>query len=233
MVGLAKPFAATMRDRQLEWALGGGIPVDALEKRHGKVSWVLKPKRRKLNLFRSEWWKYITGKEHRWARALNSSQCFAVNVFAPLAEETARAPKALQVLLPNRGLVPQDTVGVEFEFTPEGAPAWLGERGQATQLDVYFRVTRSSRCIGHVLVEIKFTETSFGRCRGWAKPGKPSPNPDPSRCLDASAILSAPQANCWLAQIEGRQYWKIMSQLESSIRGDAIRVAGACPFRHG
>jgi hypothetical protein len=231
---VTKPFAESMRDRQLKWALGAGIPIAALEKRHEKVSCVLKPEHQKLNLFRQGWWAHIEGKEHLWARALNSSQCFAVNVFAPLAEEGGRAKSALQVLLPKRDLGSQDTVCVEFEFTPEGAPTWLGERRQATQLDVYFRITRSGRCLGHVLVEVKFTETSFGCCRGWeANPNEPIRNPDPSRCLNVSAILSAPQANCWLAQMEGRQYWKIMSDAESSIRKEAIRMAGVCPFRHG
>jgi hypothetical protein len=231
---VTKPFAESMRDRQLEWALGAGIPVAALEKRREEVSWVLRSEHQNLNLFRPDWWAYIAGREHRWARALNSSQCFAVNVFAPLAEEPTRARRALQVLLLNRNLGSQDTVCVEFEFTPEGAPEWLGERRQATQLDVYFRVARSGRCIGHVLVEVKFTETSFGCCRGWeANPDKPIRNPDPSRCLNVSAILSAPQANCWLAQVEGRQYWKIMSDAESSIREEAVRTAGVCPFRHG
>lgn len=123
---VTKPFAETMRDRQLEWALGeGGIPVAALERRREKVSWVLEPQYQKLNMFRSDWWSYIAGREHRWARALNSSQCFAVNVFAPLAEESARARRALQVLLPSRDLGPQDTVCVEFEFTPEGAAELL------------------------------------------------------------------------------------------------------------
>lgn len=227
---LTEPFAIAMRDRQLAWALRGGIPVDSLEERHGKVSWVLKSECQKRNLFRPEWWCYIAGKEHRWARALNSSQCFAVNIFAPLAEDPARAHRALQALLPMRDLGSQDTVTVQFEFTPEGAPEWLGERGQATQVDVYFEVTRSGRCIGDVLVEVKFTETSFGCCRGWeAERDKLSPNP----CLNASAVLSAPQANCWLAQVEGRRYWEIISRPDSSIRTEAIRAADACPFRHG
>jgi hypothetical protein len=233
-IPVTRPFAESMRDRQLEWALAAGIPVAALEKRHEKVSWVLKPEHKKLNLFRSDWWAYIAGKEHRWARALNSSQCFAVNVFAPLAEEAERANSALQVLLPKRDLGSQDTVRVEFEFTPEGAPTWLGEWRQATQLDVYFRITRPGRCIGHVLVEVKFTETSFGCCRGWDDaPDRPIPNPDRSRGLNVSAILSDPQANCWLAQVEGRQYWKLLTVAESSIREDAIQMAGTCPFRHG
>jgi restriction endonuclease-like protein len=234
MADLTGAFATMMRDRQFAWALGGGIPTAALEERHGRVSWVLKPEHRKLNLFCPDWWDYIAGSEHRWARALNSSQCFAVNLFAPLAEDPARARAALEILLPTRALGAQDSVAVQFEFTPEGAPEWLGEHGQPTQIDVYFRITRLGRCIGHVLIEVKFSETSFGCCRGWeAKPGDPSANPDRSRCLDASAILSAPQANCWMAQFEGRRYWEIISEPESSIRIEAIRSASACPFRHG
>ena len=91
MVGLTKSFAASMRERQLSWALAGGIPLSALEQRHGKVSWVLKHDDRKLNLFRKDWWEYIAHAEHFWARALNSSQCFAVNVFAPIADDPALA----------------------------------------------------------------------------------------------------------------------------------------------
>jgi hypothetical protein len=59
---LAVPFATAMRNRQLAWALAGGVPIDALEERHGKVPWVLKFECRERNLFRSEWWKYIAGK---------------------------------------------------------------------------------------------------------------------------------------------------------------------------
>lgn len=231
---MTKPFAATTRDRQLAWALGGAIPAEALEVRHGKVSWVLKRERRKLNLFRPSWWDYIAHAEHRWSRALNSSQCFAVNIFAPLSDDAARARKALQSLLPTRALGLQDTVTVEFEFTPNGSPEWLGESGQATQIDVYFQINRLGRCIGHVLVEVKFTEASFGCCRGWkTKERTTSPNPDRSRCLDARAIISAPQANCWLVEVEDRGYWKIISEPYSSIREEAIRAAGPCPFRNG
>jgi hypothetical protein len=231
---LTELSATSMRHRQLSWALEGGVPAAALEERRGKASWVLKREYQKLNLFRPAWWDHITGAEHRWARALNSSQCFAVNIFAPLAEDPVRARKALQLLLPTREFAPGDDIAIRFEFTPEGAAAWLGERGQPTQIDVYFGVTRSNRCIGHVLVEVKFTESSFGCCRGWeTKIDTPSSNPDLSRCLDSAAIVSAPEANCWLAQSEGRQYWKIMSEPGSSIHATAIRVAGGCPFRHG
>jgi len=46
---------------------------------------------RMRNLFRQEWWHHIQGLEHRWVRALNSSQCFAVNLFANLAEDRSGA----------------------------------------------------------------------------------------------------------------------------------------------
>jgi hypothetical protein len=206
----------------------------ALEIRHGEISWVLKLEHRKLNVFRSDWWAYIAHAEHRWSRALNSSQCFAVNIFAPLADDCSRASRALRLLLPVRNLRPEDRVSVRFEYTPEHARAWMGERQQATQIDIYLLVTRSDRCIGHVLVEVKYSENSFGCCRGWeSKPDGATRNPHPSRCLNASEIISAPRSNCWLAEAEGRRYWEIISAPRSSIQKEAIRSAGSCPFRHG
>jgi hypothetical protein len=231
---MAESFAANARNHQLAWALNGGVPVEALEVRRGRVSWVLKPEHRKLNLFRPYWWDYIAHAEHLWSRALNSSQCFAVNMFGPLADDCVRARRALQLLLPGRSLRAEDGVRVRFEYTPQDGPAWMGERKQPTQVDVYFQVTRSVQCVGHVLVEVKYSESSFGCCRGWeSKPDGAKRNPDPSRCLNASAIASAPQANCWLAEEEGRRYWELISAPGSSIRMEAIRLGGACPFRHG
>ena len=231
---MIQSFAISIRERQLNWALTGGIPLSALEQRQGKVTWVLKPEHRRLNLFREGWWDYFAHAEHEWARALNSSQCFAVNVFGPIVDEPARARAALQVLLPTRRFELQDSIQVLFEFTPEGAPTWLGERDQPTQVDVYFRINRKGRCLGHLLVEVKFSEVRFGCCRGWeAKPGQVSSNPDSSRCLDASAILASPHTTCWLAQVEGRRYWDLISRPGSSICKEAIQSSGACPFRHG
>jgi hypothetical protein len=224
---MTESFAVKARKHQLAWALNGGVPVAVLELRHGQISWVLKPEHRKLNLFRPEWWRYIAHAEHRWSRALNSSQCFAVNVFAPLAEDSARGRRALQALLPTRDILPEDEVSVRFEYTPEDAPAWMGEREQSTQVDVYFLITRSHRCIGHVLVEVKYSETSFGCCRGWgSKTDNTTRNPNPSRCLNATEITMSPQANCWRAEAEGRRYWELMSAAGSSIQTGSVRLAG-------
>jgi NAD-dependent deacetylase len=51
--------------------------------------------------------------------------------------------------------------------------------------------------------------------------------------MPTSKILSAPETNCWMAEVEGRRYWEIMSRSESSIHVEAIRSTLACPFRHG
>ena len=92
--------------------------------------WVLKPEFRTLNLWDPDWWALIRNREHRRSRALTSSQCFAVNLFAPLAVDRALARRALLSLLPHRVLAATDTVEVALEFTPPngaevagGAPA--------------------------------------------------------------------------------------------------------------
>ena len=232
----SKTFAKVMRDRQLAWARDGNLTDGVLEERHGKLSWVLKRTHQRSNLFLDEWWTHIAGREHRWARALNSSQCFAVNLFGPLAKNNERARRALQRLLPSRVIGLDDTISVEFEFTPPGARDWLGEKGQPTQIDVYFKIERSGQCVGHVLVEVKFTETGFGCCRGWKGKSRGQwLNPDRARCRNVSAIVANPKVNCWLAspQGEARRYWEIISRPDSSLRESAIRAAGECPFRYG
>ena len=227
-------FSIVMRDRQVAWAQSGGVPSEALEKRHGGISWVLRRDYQTRNMMYPGWWDYIRGKEHRWARALNSSQCFGVNLFAPLADEPTRAPKAIQTLLPERDVRLDDEIAVHFEHTPPMAPMWLGERGQPTQIDVYFKIARRGTCLGHLVVEVKFTESGFGGCRGWGSgSGRANQNPDRDRCLNVGAVAREPKANCWLVGSEGRRYWEIMAKPSSSMQLGTISKAGACPFRYG
>ncbi len=227
-------FAEEMKRHQLSWALANGVTPDMLEVRRGQLSWVLKEDHREQNLFDPRWWRYIAGHEHRWVHALNSSQCFAVNVFAPLAEDDNLAKVVLTRIYPYRPLDPADTVTVEFEHTPQSAGEWLGESGQQTQVDVFFTVQRNDIPVGHLLVEVKFTETKFGECRG-AKPptAERRGNPDRSRCLDLRAILENPSNQCWLVEIEGRKYWEIMKSPTSSFGLDRVALPSPCPFRHG
>ena len=227
-------FAETMKRHQLSWALANGVTPDMLETRGGQTSWVLKQEHRERNLFDPGWWRYIAGHEHRWARALNSSQCFAVNVFAPLAEDGDLAKRVWARVCPNRPLDPADTVTVEFEHTPHGAGGWLGERRQQTQVDVFITVRRGGVPLGHLLVEVKLTEAEFGGCRGPKPPtARSQGNPDRSRCLDLGAILGNPSNQCWLAETEGRRYWEIMRSPTSSFALDRLPLPSPCPFRHG
>ncbi len=156
-------FAEEMKQHQISWALANGVAPDMLETRKGQVSWVLKKEHRKQNLFDPRWWRYIAGHEHRWVRALNSSQCFAVNVFAPLAEDGDLAKTVWARIYPHRPLDPADTVTVEFEHTPPCAHVWLGESGQQTQVDVFFTVQKNDIPVGHLLVEVKFRSTPDNR----------------------------------------------------------------------
>jgi len=84
---------------------------------------VLAEAHRTRNLFRQEWWGHITGLEHCWVRALNSSQCFAVNLFATLAKDPSEANRFLRRMLPEREISQADHVNVKFEHSPYNADA--------------------------------------------------------------------------------------------------------------
>ena len=225
-----KPFAERMKEHQTSWASKNGLN-HLLEPRHdSQPSWVLKKEHKKRNLQDATWWKHIEGHEHLWARALNSSQCFGVNLFGPLAEKPILAKRVLDTLLPHRRLEKDDVVTVCFEHTPQGAPEWLGEKNQSTQVDVFFTVNRREKPIGHLLVEVKFTEHEFGSCRGAvpSTPTKPG-NPDWSRCLNFHAVLDNPKQMCWMAEAaNGRHYWDLMLPPSTPFKFTSER---ACPFR--
>lgn len=205
-----------------------------LEERNGRPSWVLKREFEKSNLFDPDWWPYIEGNEHRWVRALNSSQCFAVNLIAPLADDPGLARSVWPILSPHRPLQDGDEVKVEFEYTPDGARDWLGERGHQTQVDVAVIVSRRGNLVGELLIEVKYTEPGFGSCRGakdMQADGKG--NPDAARCLDLARILAIPDGRCWSAEIEGRRYWEIMTGRGSSFSFGSLPEGPPCPFRGG
>jgi len=174
----------------------------------------------------------ISGKEHRWARALTSSQCFAVNLFAPLVDDPALALAVFRRFCPHR-VESGISVEVALEFAPEQTGEWLGEAGQTTQVDACFIVSRGNTQIGFVLVEVKLAETSFGTCRG-AKPANKngSGNPDPSRCKDFGQIHRSPQTDCWMVARHRRRYWDWLGDTEWFDLSHVPDAEG-CPFRDG
>lgn len=214
------------------WAEVHGL-AECVESDRGRP-WVLAEAHRTRNLFRQEWWPHIQGLEHRWVRALNSSQCFAVNLFATLAKDPSGANRFLRRMLPERGITPADDVVVKFEHSPSGVPERLGERGQPTQIDVFFEVVREGRIRGAVGVEVKLSESEFGGCRGWNGTRETEPiNPHQERCLDARRVLESPEAECFMAEREGRRYWSLMGAVGASFDPDRLAQQDHCPFRHG
>jgi hypothetical protein len=227
-----KSFADRMKEHQIAWANKNGLNPLLEARNDSQPSWVLKREHKNRNLHDTTWWQYIKGREHKWARSLLSSQCFAMNVFGPLVEKPILAKRVLETLLPHRTLEKDDVVTVIFEHTPEGTREWLGETKtrQPTQVDVFFTVTRRERPIGYLLIEVKFKEPEFGSCRGAVppKPGKDG-NLDSSRCLNLQAVLESPKTMCWMAEADnGRHYWDFMLSVATPF---TFTSAMACPFR--
>jgi len=195
-------FADRMKELQPTWLLAHGYDRTWYE---DKWTWVLKESEKTRNLFDHDWWSFIKGREHRWARSLQSSQCFAVNVFAPACTDPVVARTILMELAPGLDVRPSDDVGVTFEATPEGATEWLGESSrQPTQVDVLFEVRRDGKPHGWLPVEVKFTETEPGACRGAAGPDKDGRgNQEPDRCRSLWRVTENPAANCYMVASEG------------------------------
>jgi len=224
-------FVKHMQQHQVLWAAANGLHPTATEN-GGTRDHVLLHEHRKHNLFDPDWWELISGKEHRWARSLTSSQCFAVNLFAPLVYDSALALAVFERLFPHR-MEPGISVEICLEFAPAETAKWLGEKGQTTQVDACFIVSRSRAQIGFVLVEVKLAETGFGTCRG-AKPAdrNGSGNPDPNRCKDFGQVRRSPETYCWMVTRHGRRYWEWLSDAEWFDLGHVPDTDG-CPFRDG
>ncbi len=225
-------FAERMKEYQIAWANKNGLNHLLDPRNNSQPSWVLNREHKTRNLQNPTWWQYIEGREHKWARSLLSSQCFAVNLFGPLVAQPLLAKRVLENLLPHRTLEKDVEVSVLFEHTPEGTRKWLGETKtrQPTQVDVLFSVTRRRRLMGYLLVEVKFTEPEFGSCRGAvpSTPTKPG-NRDSSRCINLQSVLASPKQMCWMAEPgNGRHYWDFMLSAATPF---AFTSAVACPFR--
>lgn len=224
-------FQARLRTHLGQWADAHGFDERHLEVRRGVRSLVLRREHRPRNLYREGWWTWLDGKAHRWAGALNSSQCFAVNLFGPLVEDTALATAVVRRLLgPER--VPSNVVAsCCVEFTPRETRVLLGERGQPTQVDAAFEIRCGDGAPALWFIEVKLAEAEFGSCRGARLRG--GPNPEPARCRDLPAVLRAPETHCWLAEAEGRRYWQWVLSSDGSFEESALRGEQSCPFRHG
>jgi hypothetical protein len=223
-------FALEVKAQQIRWAQEHDL-AHCLEHKAGTPRWILSDQDKERNLYKSEFASLVRGREHKWFRALNSSQAFGVNLFAPLAGDEPLAKAVLQSLLPRRVLQPEHTVEVEFEFQAPDR-TWMGElRGkQPTQVDVAFKVGREGVPFGYLLVEVKFSE-ALGTCRGYVAQRKEKENPSP--CLNLAKIRADPSAKCRMARVEGRRYWELIDSADSSFQLNSLPGEAPCPFRWG
>ncbi|WP_227340270.1 PGN_0703 family putative restriction endonuclease [Sphingopyxis sp. P8] len=224
-------FVKQMKQHQVRWAAANGLHPAATEN-GGSRDHVLLHERRSQNLYDPDWWELISGKEHRWARSLTSSQCFAVNLFGPLVDDPELAKQVFESLFPHR-IEAGISVEVALEFAPEETGKWLGEAGQTTQVDACFIVSRSGAQVGFALVEVKLAETGFGTCRGARVAGENgSGNPDPRRCEAFGQVHRSPQTVCWMVTRHGRRYWDWLNDTDWFDLSHVPDAEG-CPFRDG
>jgi hypothetical protein len=230
---IMKNFHDWMRARQEEWRdVAGNVSTSE----HGvhnkkmykhvlpKKIWVqnLWPDLRKGERF--ELAKYLdTGVQHHTGvHNLLSSWVACANLYFPFRFSDEGKLLLAAFLRDQVDARITSVTNVELEWAGAGVlhPSQLlgesgGQRGSGqTSPDVAFEVTaevEGELVDGVVLVESKLTEHSFYACSARTKKerdGKP-PNPDPARCLDATALASDPGALCHQATW-GRRYWEYL-----------------------
>jgi len=221
-------FAERLKRHQAAWAAkrvgnGGALQMDGIH------DWVLRDRRD--NYFESAWAAWLDGKAHLWGHALNSSQAFAINLFGPARQDPAVAKALWAKLWVGPALAPDHHVTVCFEYSGESRATtrdYLGEQGQPTQVDVAFKA-HDGNSTAILLIEVKLSEAEFGSCRG---PAEHSRDKENHTCDDARRVLSNPAQHCWLAAVEKRKYWQLLTDPENGLSVTATKQ-GRCPWSGG
>lgn len=91
---------------------------------------------------------------------------------------------------------------------------------------VIFKTTKGKN--GILLIESKITEHSFYVCSGYQKKTQTAnnPNPNKTRCLSTSSIVSSNFDDCHL-NTWGRKYWNLLSK---DLNNDAFKALNRCPM---
>jgi hypothetical protein len=172
---------------------------------------------------------------HDYARALNSSQAFALNLFLPFrVGRTDGLAAFLSERLGRRVTV----TGVALEYYGSGDllaeinGANPGPEDRLTQADVAVHLRDADGRPDLLLVEVKLTEGGFTACGGARSRG----NRDLGPCDDAATFFDA-HARCYLRRpyraSRDRRYWELFARAHGSLR-EAFPGAdevGPCPFR--
>lgn len=174
-------------------------------------------------------------KLHDYARAVNSSQAFAFNLFFAFRLADSDALGEVLGTALGRDLTVHE---IEFEYCDD--LDLLGEwRGTAARRDephttcdvaVFVRDVRT-RESGAVLLEVKLSEREFTQCAGRTSRG----NAAREVCESAAAFFDSPE-RCYLRRplraTKDRTYWSILSAAARGTLRDAYPRAGTsvCPF---
>ena len=173
---------------------------------------------------------------HDYARAVVSSQAFAMNLFLPFRTTQARALG--EVLSESLGRQLQ-VENLRLEYVPEGdiLGEWVAsapsEDEARTAVDVWVEVIDDGGLRGVVLLEVKLSEGGFTPCGGRSSRG----NRDHAPCESAAVLFAQPE-RCYLTRpfraTKDRRQWMILSREgdEAGLRGVYPNVPehAACPF---
>jgi len=170
---------------------------------------------------------------HDHARALNSSQCFAMNLFLPFA---VGSPEGLASFLSTRLGRTVRVRGIDIEYYGSGdilaevAGSIPNEDERFTAADVAVHLEDEKGDIGLAIVEVKLSESGFTPCGGRRSRG----NRNDAACRSLELMFASPD-RCYLQRpyraVRDRRYWAIFSQEHGDMTAAFPRVdTQECPF---
>ncbi|MGA2408508.1 MAG: hypothetical protein ABSF81_17420 [Bacteroidales bacterium] len=241
-------FKNKMRDYQIIWKLKYLSSIKGKGYQNGKSYDHILPKSNEqenfFNPIRNELFNpnngYLKGnniKPHTGIHNLLSSWTLCANMYWPFNNDEGK-------ILLSKWLSKQiqldisEIVKLELEYEdpiPDlKTGLLLGENNQGMRgsgqtspdLAVLFKTAQGKK--GILLIESKFTEHSFYVCSGYQKKTLTNniPNPDKTRCLSTTSILSSDFEDCHL-NTWGRKYWNL---LRLDLNKDAFKALSRCPM---
>lgn len=171
-----------------------------------------------------------SGKLHKFARHIRSSQTFAVNLFGGLPEAGIT-----EILASFFGPITQvNQPFFEFEDETDRLKESI-PRGQRTQVDVVLRGRTAGGRNVALLIEVKLSETDFGNCSGAV-----DPNNDAKEVCDSAGPFGSDSNRCYKLRNHGDgqrrlydRYLKVDDALiESPFDGCWFRTSGYQPMRN-
>jgi hypothetical protein len=154
---------------------------------------------------------------------LLSSQIACVNLFFPLRDYKYLLAGFLKKLYPTL----LNVTDIDFEYIGPSHKNYFNESGgrgySRTSSDVSIEWMNDNNEHNILLIEFKFTESSFGGC------GK-GDNKHQERCLQAEKIVSSPEL-CYRTEVK-RPYWDMILAMDSPINKNVLSKRGTCPFKN-